>query len=98
MSAPRRNPLTRAVLAMIRFYSTAISPALPPSCRYTPTCSSYAAEAIARFGLARGGWLALRRLSRCHPFHAGGHDPVPPAVGSASPHPHPTSRATAPAA
>ena len=76
----RPNLLARAVLRAIRFYSTAISPALPPRCRYTPTCSAYAAEAIARFGLARGSWLAVRRLLRCHPFHKGGHDPVPPAV------------------
>jgi len=80
----RPNIVTRAVLGLIRFYSTAISPALPPSCRYTPSCSAYAAEAIGRFGLARGGWLATRRLLRCHPFHAGGHDPVPLAVGSHS--------------
>jgi putative membrane protein insertion efficiency factor len=79
----RRGPLTRALLAVIRFYSTAISPALPPRCRYTPTCSAYAAEAVARFGAGRGSWLALRRLLRCHPFHAGGHDPVPPLVAKA---------------
>ena len=78
------NIIARAILGLIRFYSTVISPALPPRCRYTPSCSAYAAEAIARFGLARGGWLATRRLLRCHPFHAGGHDPVPLTVGNHS--------------
>jgi putative membrane protein insertion efficiency factor len=71
----------RAAVKLISFYRTAISPAFPPSCRYTPSCSAYAVEAIERFGLARGSWLALRRLLRCHPFHKGGHDPVPPLVG-----------------
>jgi putative membrane protein insertion efficiency factor len=75
-----RGRVTRALVAVIRFYQTAISPAFPPTCRYTPTCSAYAAEAIERFGPGRGSWLALRRLLRCHPFHAGGHDPVPPRV------------------
>ncbi|MDP9117272.1 MAG: membrane protein insertion efficiency factor YidD [Actinomycetota bacterium] len=86
-----------AVLAMIGFYRTAISPARPASCRYSPTCSAYAAEAIERFGLGRGGWMSLRRLLRCHPFHAGGHDPVPPLVAltaarppvGSTPSPHP---------
>jgi putative membrane protein insertion efficiency factor len=72
--------IRRCVLAVLRFYRLVISPTRPPACRYTPTCSSYAVEAIERFGLPRGGWLALRRLLRCHPFHAGGHDPVPPRV------------------
>lgn len=70
----------RAAVAAIEFYRRAISPAFAANCRYRPSCSAYAAEAIERFGLARGSWLALRRLLRCHPFHAGGHDPVPSAV------------------
>ncbi len=67
------------LLALIRGYRLALSPLLPPSCRFQPTCSQYALEAIERFGPARGSWLALRRLLRCHPFHPGGYDPVPPA-------------------
>ena len=71
------------LLAVIRFYRTAISPIRPATCRYTPSCSAYAVEAIERYGAGRGSWLALRRLLRCHPFHAGGHDPVPLPVESA---------------
>jgi putative membrane protein insertion efficiency factor len=84
----------RAVVRAISFYRRAISPAFAPRCRFTPTCSAYAATAIERFGLARGSWLALRRLLRCHPFHAGGHDPVPSAVDL--PAPGPASSALAP--
>jgi uncharacterized protein len=71
--------IARALLSAIRFYSRAISPALPPRCRFYPTCSAYAAEAIARHGAARGGWLALRRLAKCAPWHPGGVDLVPDA-------------------
>jgi putative membrane protein insertion efficiency factor len=72
--------LTRGIVAVISFYQRAISPAFAPKCRFTPTCSAYAVDAITGFGLARGSWLALRRLLRCHPYHRGGHDPVPSRV------------------
>ena len=68
------------LLFLIRFYRRHISPHTPPSCRYIPTCSAYAQEAIEKYGAWKGGWLALKRLSRCHPFHRGEHDyfdPVP---------------------
>ena len=64
-------------LLLVRFYRGFISPMFPPSCRYVPTCSEYALEAIERYGARRGGWLALKRILRCHPFHKGGYDPVP---------------------
>lgn len=85
---PRRPPVRRAVLAAIGFYSRAISPALPPRCRFYPTCSAYAAEAVELHGAGRGTWLALRRLARCAPWHPGGIDPVPGSPthpGTASP-------------
>ena len=76
---------------LIEGYRRWISPMLPPTCRYTPTCSEYAIEAIDRFGLLRGGWLAVRRLLRCHPFGGWGSDPVPerPCHSSVNMHPHP---------
>jgi putative membrane protein insertion efficiency factor len=66
-----------AGLALIRLYQRWISPVTPPSCRFFPSCSEYAAQAVTQYGLLRGTWLALRRLLRCHPFHPGGYDPVP---------------------
>lgn len=69
--------MKQVLLALLRFYKRWISPALPPSCRFTPTCSEYTYDAIARYGVLRGGWLGLRRLGRCHPWHPGGYDPVP---------------------
>ncbi len=66
-----------AVLAVIRGYQNYISPFTPPMCRYIPTCSSYAGEAITRYGTLRGGWLATKRICRCHPWGGHGYDPVP---------------------
>ena len=67
----------RALLWMIRFYRASISPIFPACCRFTPTCSQYAMEAVEKYGAVKGGYLALRRILRCHPFHEGGYDPVP---------------------
>lgn len=69
--------MTRLLLVLIRAYQRFVSPYTPPSCRFYPSCSTYAVDAIARHGAWRGGYLAVRRLLRCHPFHAGGYDPVP---------------------
>jgi putative membrane protein insertion efficiency factor len=67
----------RFLIALLRFYKRFISPMLGPRCRFEPTCSEYAMQAIARFGPLQGSWLAMRRIGRCHPFHPGGHDPIP---------------------
>ena len=67
----------RAAVLLIRAYQVLVSPLFPPVCRFTPTCSSYAITSIERYGVFRGGWLAVRRVSRCHPFNPGGYDPVP---------------------
>ena len=76
-AAPARGFATRSAAAALRFYKAAVSPWLPRACRYEPTCSVYAREAIERHGLARGTRLAIGRLLRCHPFRRGGFDPVP---------------------
>jgi len=65
------------VLLAIRTYQRTLGRALPSTCRFQPSCSEYAHQAVARYGVARGGWMAVRRLGRCHPFHPGGFDPVP---------------------
>ncbi len=70
--------MRKLALVPIQFYRYAISPLMGYHCRFHPSCSCYAQEAIERHGVLRGGWLGLRRLSRCHPWHPGGYDPVPP--------------------
>ena len=72
--------MKRLLLALIRFYQRYISPARPPCCRFIPTCSAYALEAVEKYGAAKGGWLAVRRILRCHPFNRQKtveYDPVP---------------------
>lgn len=78
----RPSPVTRGLVFLIRGYQRGVSPMLPASCRYVPSCSSYAAEALQVHGAARGSWLAARRLLRCHPWGGSGYDPVPPASRS----------------
>ena len=68
--------MKRLLIAMVKFYRRNISPLRPPCCRYIPTCSQYALEALEKYGALKGSWLALRRFLRCHPFHKGGYDPV----------------------
>jgi len=67
------------LIALVRFYQKYISPLTPPTCRYVPTCSQYALEALQKYGALKGGWLAIKRICRCHPFHKGHdfYDPVP---------------------
>lgn len=78
MSAGLAARLARGtVIFLVRGYQVAIAPILPPSCRYYPSCSHYAIEAVERHGALRGSWLAARRIARCHPFRPGGFDPVP---------------------
>jgi putative membrane protein insertion efficiency factor len=69
--------MKRILVSLIRFYQYAISPFLGRRCRYMPTCSEYTAEAVEKHGAIKGGWLGAKRLCRCHPWHAGGYDPVP---------------------
>jgi len=69
--------MKRVLIFLVRFYRKNISPQFSPKCRFLPTCSAYALEALEKYGALKGGWLALRRLLKCHPFHKGGFDPVP---------------------
>jgi putative membrane protein insertion efficiency factor len=72
------GPVARVLLLIVSGYRRWVSPLLGPRCRFAPSCSAYALEALQGHGAARGSWLTVRRLLRCHPFHPGGHDPVPP--------------------
>ena len=74
----KAGPVARVLLVPIRIYRKFISPALPPTCRFEPSCSAYAVEALTTHGALRGSWLTVRRLLRCGPWHPGGYDPVPP--------------------
>jgi putative membrane protein insertion efficiency factor len=65
------------LLSLIRVYQKTLSRVLPPSCRFVPSCSQYGYEAVARYGVLHGGWMAVKRVARCHPFNPGGYDPVP---------------------
>lgn len=69
--------LKQLMIGVIRFYQIVISPLKPPTCRFYPTCSHYGLETVKRFGALKGGWLAIKRIVKCHPFHPGGFDPVP---------------------
>lgn len=69
--------MKKILLSIIKFYQKAISPMTPPSCRFHPTCSHYGLEAIETHGALKGTWLTVKRISKCHPFHEGGYDPVP---------------------
>ena len=73
----RSDIMAKLCMLLIRFYQKFISPFTPPVCRFTPTCSHYAYQAFQKYGFFKGGWLALKRILKCHPFHKGGYDPLP---------------------
>ena len=77
MTTLKARPVRHIAAFLVTLYQRLVSPLFPPSCRFVPTCSQYAKEAILKHGLVRGSYLAARRILRCHPFHPGGYDPVP---------------------
>ncbi|MBV9139649.1 MAG: membrane protein insertion efficiency factor YidD [Pseudonocardiales bacterium] len=83
--SPRPGPVVQVLVVVLQFYRRWISPAFPPSCRFSPSCSAYAIEALMVHGMLRGSWWTVRRLLRCGPWHPGGMDPVPPARSPSSP-------------
>ena len=78
LALARPSAVARVLMALITGYRRFVSPLLAPRCRFEPSCSAYALEAVRKHGALRGTWLAVRRIGRCHPFHPGGFDPVPP--------------------
>jgi putative membrane protein insertion efficiency factor len=84
-AATRRKLAIAPVVLLIKLYKYLISPLIGPRCRFLPTCSDYALEALSRHGLVHGGWLAVRRIGRCHPWGDSGYDPVPPAAAESAP-------------
>jgi putative membrane protein insertion efficiency factor len=82
MMTERPNPVTWVLMLLVSAYRRFVSPLLGPTCRFEPTCSTYSLEALRVHGALRGTWLTVRRLARCHPFHPGGYDPVPPPKGT----------------
>ena len=82
------NPAQWLLKGLIKVYQWVISPILPGTCRYAPTCSEYASEAVTRHGALKGGWLALKRILRCHPWGGWGYDPVPGTDENEKPHTH----------
>ena len=68
--------MRKLIVAILRFYKLALSPMLPSACRYYPSCSDYTRQAVEKYGAARGSWMGIKRIARCHPFHQGGLDPV----------------------
>lgn len=77
LSSALKRLFALPLLALVKFYQSCISPYTPPACRFTPTCSQYAVEALKKYGPLKGGWLTLKRLARCHPWGGSGYDPVP---------------------
>ncbi len=77
MAGAQQSTGQRILTALIRVYQMTLSRALPPSCRFYPSCSEYTLQAVVKYGVLKGGWLGVKRILRCHPFHPGGYDPVP---------------------